>query len=177
MASGYGWWPDADQRWTRSARTFGYLTSALVNVALLWVAHQLLDWGWPRFLTDDFTLVLGVVTVSFVLTAATDVVLAVFDDRGVRALVDLARAVVGLWVAVRFWRVFPFDWSGEATDWSVLARVVIAAAALGTSLGIVGGVVRVVRVVVGAPPVEETDVVDDQPTAQRPPVGTGGQQR
>ena len=67
----------------------------------------------------------------------------------------MVRAAVGLWVAISFWRVFPFDFSGHATDWTVVARIVVAAAAVGCSLGILGGVVKVVRAAVGVPPSDE----------------------
>ena len=35
-------------------RRSGYVVAVAINAALLWVTHQLLDWGWPRFLTEDF---------------------------------------------------------------------------------------------------------------------------
>ena len=48
------------------SRRFGYLVSIAVNAAMVYVVHHLLEWGWPRFLTEAFEELLPVITLSFV---------------------------------------------------------------------------------------------------------------
>ena len=54
--------PSSSRRPVPPGRQFGYFVAVACNIALLWVSHQLLDWGWPRFLTDEFTSVLPWIT-------------------------------------------------------------------------------------------------------------------
>ena len=48
----------------------------MTDLVILWIAHQLLGWGWPPFLTAAWDEVLGVVSLSLV--AAAVVVIAIF---------------------------------------------------------------------------------------------------
>ena len=43
-----------------AARRFGYLVAIGVNLVLLYVVNNLLEWGVPEFLTDDFERVLPI---------------------------------------------------------------------------------------------------------------------
>ena len=59
-----GPWRPAPARWSpvamgekkdppRAARIFGYLVAVVVNLAMLWIAWRVLDWGWLPFLTGE----------------------------------------------------------------------------------------------------------------------------
>ena len=50
----------------RAAKRTGYVISVFVNGALLFVVNNLLSWGFPSFLTQDFEKVLPVVNISLV---------------------------------------------------------------------------------------------------------------
>lgn len=118
-------------------RRFGHLVAAMANVVLLWVAHQLLDWGWPGFLTEEFELVLGLVTASFIASIVVNLALAVRPGGRFRVLTDLVTAGFGLAVGLRMLEVFPFDFSGYANDWSGLATLAIVVGILATGIAIV----------------------------------------
>ena len=125
-----------------SVKRVGYLVAAAVNGVLLWVAHQLLDWGWPAFLTDDFARVLGLVTASLIAGIVVNLGLAA-DHRGrVRALADLVTAAFTLAVGLRLWEVFPFDFTGHATDWSTPVRVALGVGIAATGIAIIANLVK-----------------------------------
>lgn len=127
---------------TPTVRRLGHVFAAMTNGVLLWVAHQLLGWGWPGFLTTDVELVMGLVTVTLLASMATSLVLALDPAAQVRLLAELVRAGLVLAVALRLLEVFPFDFTGHAVGWSGLLRssLIIAIAA-----AIVAIVVKLVR--------------------------------
>jgi hypothetical protein len=127
-----------------TATRAGYLVSAALNGVLLWAAHRLLDWGWPAFLTDDFELVLGIVTASFIASVVVNLALAVHHRGRIRALADTVTAGFGLAVGVRMWAVFPFDFQGYETDWSGWVRVAIVVGIAATGVAIIANLAKLV---------------------------------
>jgi hypothetical protein len=125
-------------------RRFGYLVAAAMNGVMLWVAHQLLDWEWPGFLTDDFALALGLVTASLIAGVVVNLGLAVHHRGRARALADLVTAAFALAVGLRLWAVFPFDFAGYATDWSGPMRVALGVGIAATGIAIIANLVKLV---------------------------------
>lgn len=128
-----------------AARRFGYTVAIALNVAMLWVTHQLLGWGWPGFLTDDFDRLLPLVTASFVASIAVNVCFLVRDRGRFRAFADLVTAAFGLAVSLRTWDVFPFGFAGYDQDWTWLFRTVLVVAIAGTVIAVIVGLVKLVR--------------------------------
>ncbi|MFA9430548.1 hypothetical protein [Egicoccus sp. AB-alg2] len=137
--------PELTRRHPTAANRAGYVVAIAVNGLLLWVAGRLLDWGWPGFLTEDFTEVLPLLTVSLVAGMLANAAFLVRDRGAFRALADLVTTTVGLAVAVRLWDVFPFDFAGYPQDWSWLVRVGLAVGIVGGTIAIVVNLVRLVR--------------------------------
>ena len=135
----------------RPGRRFGYLVAAAINGVLLWVFHQLLDWGWPKFLTDDFEQVLPILSVSLVATIVANLLFVAYDPRWFRALAESVTSALSLASAVRMWQVFPFDFSTMARDWSTLARVLIAVGIAGLVIAVVANVVTFLVAVAAGP--------------------------
>jgi hypothetical protein len=127
-----------------TAERVGFAIAIVVNGVMLWVAHQLLDWQWPGFLTDDFERVLWLLSASFVAGMVVNAALMVRNRGRFRAFADLVTASFGIAVGVRTWTVFPFDFSGYATDWSWLARTVVIAGIIATSIAALVNLVRLV---------------------------------
>lgn len=130
-------------------RRFGYLVAAAINGVLLWVSHHLLEWGWPKFLTEDFEEVLPILSLSLVATIVANLLYLLYDARWFTALAEAVTAALSLASAVRTWQVFPFDFSTTARDWSTLARVVIAVGIVGLAIAVVANVARFVAAVTG----------------------------
>jgi hypothetical protein len=137
--------PERPQRRVPTPVTrFGYLVAAAMNGVMLWVAHQLLDWEWPGFLTDDFALALGLVTASLIAGVVVNLGLAVHHRGRARALADLVTAAFALAVGLRLWAVFPFDFAGYATDWSGPMRVALGVGIAATGIAIIANLVKLV---------------------------------
>lgn len=137
--------PEQPQRRIPTLATrFGYVVAAAVNGGLLWVAHRLLDWGWPGFLTDDFELVLGLVTASLIASIVVNLALAVHHRGRFRVFSDIVTAAFALAVGVRMWEVFPFDFAGYATDWSGLVRVALGVGVAATGIAIIANLAKLV---------------------------------
>lgn len=134
-----------DQRRPASARRFGYLVAIVVNAVMLWLAHQVLDWGWPGFLTADLADVLWLISASLVASMIVNATYLVHDGDRYRAAGDLVTAAFALAVSVRMWRVFPFDFSAYATDWTWLFRVALVVAIVGTVIAMLVDVGKLVR--------------------------------
>ena len=128
-----------------AAERFGYLVAIGVNAVMLWMAHQLLGWQWPSFLTVEFERVLGLLTASFVVSMVVNAAFLAHNRGRFRALCDLITAAFGLAVGARMWVVFPFDFTGYARDWSWLARLALIVGIVGTAIAVVVNLVKLVR--------------------------------
>ena len=135
----------APTRTPAPGRRFGYLIAVAINAALLWVAHQLLGWGWPSFLTEQFDEVLPILTLSFVASIVTNALYVVADPPRFKALGDAVTSAIAVAVALRTWQVVPFDVSNYGYDWSWLVRVVIVVGGVGSAIAVVVNVVTVLR--------------------------------
>ena len=92
---------------------------------------------------------IGVVNVALAVSLAVNVVYLAYDARWLRALGDLATTAVGLAAALAIWQVFPFAFHGSAAVWSVVLRVLVMIAIVGSCIAIVVDVVRLARAATG----------------------------
>ena len=126
-------------------RRGGYVIALAMNAVGLWVTRRLLEWGWPRFLTDDFDQLLPILTVSFVAGMVVNALFVVADPPRFKALCNVVPSVISLVVAVRTWQVFPFDFSSYAFDCTCVPRVLIVIAAVGSGIAVVANLICLVR--------------------------------
>lgn len=131
-----------------ATRRFGYAVAVLVNAAMLYAANRWPGWEAVPFLTDDTQGVMGLVNASIVVSLAVNVVYLVRDPSWLKALGSLLTTAVGLAALVRIWRVFPFDFAGSTFDWTLVVRILLGVAIVGSVIGIVAGLVSFVRSVV-----------------------------
>lgn len=120
-----------------AARRLGYVVAAAINVAMLYVVNVWPGWQMLSFLTDDTRRVLGWVNLMLLANLVVNLVYLVDDRRWLKALGDLMTAVVGLASAIGFLRVFPFDFGASTFDATLLVRVVLIVAVIGTALALV----------------------------------------
>jgi hypothetical protein len=146
-----------DQRAHAAARTpatgrrAGYVATVVVNAVLLWIAHQLLAWGWPRFLTEEFDEVLPIVSASFVATIVANLVFVVADPRWLTSLLEALTSAISLAAGIVVLRVFPFDFSSYAHDWSWLLRIVIVVGIVATAITLVVRLAHLLDEATGTP--------------------------
>lgn len=127
-----------------AARRVGHLLLATVHAVLLWLAHQLLDWDWPGFLTDEFAEVLGVVSASLVANVLVNLALVIHQGARFTALTELITTWFGLAVSLRLLDVFPFDFTGYAIDWSGAAHALLILLVAVTGVAMVVHLVRLI---------------------------------
>jgi hypothetical protein len=134
----------ATRRPSPAARRFGYLVAIAAHAVMLWIAHRLLEWQWPGFLTDDFAEVLGLVSASLIAGMIVNAGFVVHDEGRFRALGDLVTAAFAFAVGLRLWNVFPFDFAAYESDWSWLLRVGLAVGIGGTVIAMIVQVIRLI---------------------------------
>lgn len=131
---------------THHARTnvgrAGHVVGVLVNLAILYLLNIRPGWEAVPFLTEQTTLVLGLVSLSLWVSAAAEASYVVTPSRGWRALGDIATTSVGLAATVRVWQVFPFD---LGSFWETVVRVVLVVGIVGSVIGIVAALSRLIR--------------------------------
>ncbi len=115
-----------------SRRSNGYLAAILVNAVLLYVANNLLGWGFPRFLTSDFGRVLWIINLSLVATIIVNFAYLGFDGNWFKSATQIGLNALTLTVSVRMYQVFPFDFSSYQFDYTAIARIVIILTIVGT---------------------------------------------
>ena len=118
--------------------------AAVVNAAILYAVNVWPGWQAVLFLTDDMSVVIGVVNASIVLHLVANLL-----------YVLLIRAGSGRWGrahdrrrngrAASIWQVFPFDFSGSSIDWALVVRIAVAVAIVGSAIAIVAGLVSFVK--------------------------------
>ena len=124
----------------------GYVVAMIVNAVILVIANNLLSWGFPAFLTDDFRRVLPLINFSLVATIVVNFVYLGRDTPWFKALCQAGLGVISLAATIRFLRVFPFDFTMyPGFEWAVVARVVLWIAVVGSAIGIVTEVAKSIR--------------------------------
>ena len=140
----------ASPRTTSSAsRRVGYAVSVAINGVLLYLVNVWPGWQIIPFLTEDFRDVLGLVNASLIAGMVVNLFNLLLDWRSVRELGELVTLAIGLAGLVLFWQVFPFDFP-DGFDWSLLVRIVIVLAMVGTVIGIIVQVVTLIRSLAGS---------------------------
>jgi hypothetical protein len=122
-------------------RRFGYFVTILVNIAMIYVANNLLNRGWPPFLTKDYVLCLWAANLSFGANIFINFVFMFFDRRWFRSLMQAFGNVFGYLSVYVFWRVFPLDLSsGLASTINLGLIIILGLIALGTLVELVSAI-------------------------------------
>ena len=128
----------------RSARgtQFGYGVAIAINAGLLYTVRHVLEWGWPRFLTEQFTQLVPVVTLSLAVTIIANIMFLFYDAAWFKSLANAITAAIAFVVSLRTLQVFPFDFSTYDHDWSGVVRVLLLLAMAGAAVGCVVETIR-----------------------------------
>jgi uncharacterized membrane protein YesL len=129
----------------RSTGRSGYVAAIVVNIGLIFVFDNLLEWNVLPFLTQDFTEVVGLIKVSLGVSIVVNVLYLVYDEPWFKSLSRIVLSAISLAVAVLMYRVFPFDFTPYGFDWTIVARTAIIVAIVGTSAAILVDLVKLAR--------------------------------
>lgn len=149
------------------ARQAGYTMVILVDLALLYVANNLLAWDLLPFLTDDFARVLWLIDISLLATIAVNLAHIWYDPAWFKSLGQIGLGWISMLVAIRMFQVFPFDFSSYVFDWERVARFVIVLSMVGIGVGILVEVVKLARSLLPALAVSSTPDWDENEKVHR----------
>lgn len=131
-----------------AARRFGYVVAIAVNFGLIAVVNNILDWDVAPFLTSDFSRLVGFISLSLGLTIAANFAYLAYDPAWFKSLTQICLLLVSLAVTIRVYQVFPFDFSSYDFDWLTMTRWILIIAMVGTCIGMLTEVAKVLRVII-----------------------------
>lgn len=126
-------------------RRFGYTITIVVNGVVLYVANNIVAWGWFPWLSDDFDQVLPYIDLAILASVIVNVVYVLYDETWFRAIGETVGLGLSLVATAQLLRVFPFDFSGYAWNWDAIATTVLILMMVGMVAGIVGQMTTLVR--------------------------------
>ena len=128
-----------------AGRRAGALVLVVLGAVSLVAVNVWPGWASVPFLTADAEQVIGLVNLSIVLGIAVNLGNAAFDRAWLRSTGEVVTAAVGAVVCWRVLEVFPFRFATGGLDWAVLVRVLLWVALVGSLIGVVASVVKLVR--------------------------------
>lgn len=137
------------KRPSAASRHTGYVISVLVNAAVLYVLYVEPGWRELPILTDDTPRVLGLLSLSLMVTIVSNLIYLVDDPRSLVTFGGLVSMVVGLAMLAQVWRVFPFDFADTPTNWALVVRVVLVVSIIGCAIGLIVQVGTLIRITTG----------------------------
>lgn len=126
----------------RTGRRFGYGVAVVVNLAMLVVVQNILDWGWLPFLTEHFAEVIPWISLSLVMSIAVNLIFQFNDTRTVKSTGQIASNLISIFVTYQIFRVFPFDFSNYDFNWALIVRIVLILAMVGAGIGVLADAVK-----------------------------------
>jgi predicted membrane protein len=123
----------------------GYAVALGVNAVLLGIVNVTPGWEAVPFLTEETRLVLGLVNASLITAIVVNAAYLLADPTWLKALGDVTCNVVGIAAMVQIWQVFPFAFDDSTLDWPLIARWVLAVGVAGSVIGLIVGLVSLVR--------------------------------
>ncbi len=125
----------------RGGAMAGYLVSISVNMALMYVANHLLEWGVP-FLTPKFEAALWAINLSLGANILGNVILLFYDARPFRHALQAALNVPGFISVMVLYTIFPF--ALETWPWGAgPVRIMLVVAMAGIGIGTLAELVQV----------------------------------
>lgn len=91
-----------------AAKQFGYIVAIAVNIALIYIANNLLNWN-VSFLTKDFVQCLWAINLSLGVTIFVNFIFIFFDRKWFKNLMEAFGNVFAFISGFIFWRVFPLN--------------------------------------------------------------------
>jgi hypothetical protein len=118
----------------RAGVRFGYMVAVAINLAMLIVVQNILEWGWLPFLTEEFAQVVPWISMSLILSIVANLVYQFDDSRQVKSTGQVLVNLVSVIVTYRIFTVFPFDFSAYEFNWATTVRTVLVLAMIGAGI-------------------------------------------
>jgi len=125
-----------------AGRKVGYGIAVVINVILLIFVQNILEWGWLRFLTEEFEQVIPWISFSLVISIVVNLIYQFDDTPTTKSIGNVVTNVISLFVTARILQVFPFDFSTYDFDWEIVVRVMLILGIIGTSIATIVELVK-----------------------------------
>jgi hypothetical protein len=110
------------------------MVAVAINLAMLIVVENLLEWAWLPFLTEQFADVVPWIRMLLVLSIVGNVVYQLADSPLIKSTGQILINLVSLIVTYRILTVFPFDFSAYEFNWATTVRTVLVLAMVGAGI-------------------------------------------
>ena len=135
-----------EPRLARSGRVAGHIVAVVVNLALLVVVRNLLDWDvWPA-LTPAWNQVVPAITTTLLVTIVVHLLQMVWTAEWFRIVSDGVAAVVSCYASFRVLQVFPFEFDQDGFRWDLAFRGVLIVAIAGSAFAVLAVPLRLLSV-------------------------------
>lgn len=133
---------------TPGMRRVGYVFAILFTVLFLWIVNNVDNWGW-QFITDEWNEVVDILLLSIYLSIIVYVLFIITDTKFFYYIGKLVTDGFSIYVGIRMYQVFPFDfnylfggwgWLNNVFPWIIIIGIVVAGIMI---------VVRTVRLFLG----------------------------
>jgi len=114
----------SDRDMPSGAKKFGYFVTILINIAMVYVANNLLNWNIP-VLTDAFNDCLWAINLSFAVTIFINFIFMVFDRKWFHSLMEAFSSVFSFVSGYVFWQVFPLDLTETWAHWVNVGLIIL----------------------------------------------------
>jgi hypothetical protein len=129
-------------------RRFGYVVTIVLSVVVVYLANNIVAWGWFPWLTADFDEVVPYISVAVIASIVVNAIYIVHDAAWLKAIGETISLVLTVIANVQLLRVFPFDYSAYQWNWAGIVRVALILATIGMIAGIIAQVATLVRAIV-----------------------------
>lgn len=126
----------------RFGRRLGYSIAIGMNVVILIIVQNILDWGWLPFLTEDFADLVPWISFSLVVSIVANSVYLFNDTRVVKSVGQIGINLISIFVTYQVFTVFPFDFTAYSFDWGLLMRIVLIVAMVGAGIGVLAEIYK-----------------------------------
>ena len=98
---------DVSPELKQSAKRFGYVVAIVINLVMLFVVQNILEWGWLPFLTEEFAEVVPWISFSLIVSIAANLVYQMDDSPTVKSLGQIVVNLISIQVTFVMLTVFP----------------------------------------------------------------------
>jgi hypothetical protein len=127
-----------------TGRRLGYGVAVGVNLVMLVVVQNVVEWGWPSFLTEEFAEVVPWISTSLLVAIVANLIYQFNDSPAVKSTGQILVNLVSIAVSYVVLQVFPFDFSGYDFNWAPVARIVLILAIVGAGIGVLTEAMKLV---------------------------------
>jgi hypothetical protein len=129
------WGKKVEKEWSdrNKGKTAEYIANIVINLILIIIWDRLPEWF--SWITGSFVAMLPLFYLSFALTIIVNFAFVLIPSKTFVAFGKLALNTISIIVMISLYYIYPFDFSGVANYWDIVARTIIIVGIFGTAIG------------------------------------------